>query len=148
MTKKIMLLFLALSIAALLSLPTQVFASVSNDQVQSQHIREADGTSGQNTNSGAGVKTGHIQDGAITTNKITDNAVTTQKVADGAITTQKIVDGAIPTSKVADGAITDSKIAGPISGSKISSTGLNADTVDGMHASDLATAVHSHNQGT
>lgn len=41
-------------------------AGVSNDQVRSQHIREADGTSGQNTNTGAGVKTGHIQNAAIT----------------------------------------------------------------------------------
>ncbi|MBI5639840.1 MAG: hypothetical protein HZA17_05380 [Nitrospirae bacterium] len=65
MTKKITRLFLMLSMAAFLALPTQIFASVSNDQVQSQHIREADGTSGQNTNSGAGVKTGHVQDGAI-----------------------------------------------------------------------------------
>ena len=35
-------------------------ASVNDDQVTSQKIKEADGTSGQNTNSGSGVKTGHI----------------------------------------------------------------------------------------
>ena len=45
-------------------------ANVSNDQVQSQHIQEADGTSGQNTNSGSGVKTLHIQDGAVTASKL------------------------------------------------------------------------------
>jgi hypothetical protein len=42
-----------------------VFGSVTfaaqNDSILSQHVKEADGTSGQNTNSGAGIKTGHIQ---------------------------------------------------------------------------------------
>ena len=46
------------------------FASVSDDQVTSQKIKEADGTSGQDTNSGSGVKTGHIQNGAVTPAKI------------------------------------------------------------------------------
>jgi hypothetical protein len=50
---------------------TAAFASVNDDQVTSQKIREADGTSGQNTNSGSGVKTNHIQDGAVTASKIT-----------------------------------------------------------------------------
>ncbi|MEW6109938.1 MAG: hypothetical protein AB1632_12340 [Nitrospirota bacterium] len=36
----------------------------------SQHIKEADGTSGQDTNTGSGIKTGHIQDGAVTDEKI------------------------------------------------------------------------------
>lgn len=99
-----------------LTLPLNVFANVANDQVLSQHIKEADGTSDQNTNSGSGVKTGHIQDGAVT------------------------------TGKIIDGAVTDAKITGPISASKISTTGLNADTVDGKHASDLANAIHSHSQ--
>lgn len=47
----------------------------SDDTVTSQKIREADGTSGQNTNSGAGVKTGHIQDGAVTDAKISNVAM-------------------------------------------------------------------------
>ncbi|MEW6108922.1 MAG: hypothetical protein AB1632_07135 [Nitrospirota bacterium] len=83
-----------------------------NDGVLSQHIKEADGTSGQDTNSGSGVKTGHIQDGAVTTNKIADETVTTPKITDGAVT--------------------DEKITGPISGSKLGShTHSGADIVDG-----------------
>lgn len=46
------------------------FAAVNNDEVTSSKLREADGTSGQNTNSGSGVKTGHIQNGAVTAAKL------------------------------------------------------------------------------
>ncbi len=95
----------SLSLSLCLTVPAA--ANVSNDQVLSQHIREADGTSGQDTNAGAGVKTGHIQDSAVT------------------------------NSKIADGAVTDGKIAGPISGAKVSSAGLDADTLDGGHAVDF-----------
>ncbi len=126
-------------------LSTAAFA-VTDDSITSQHIKEADGTSGQDTNSGSGIKTGHIQDEAVTTNKVVNGAVTTNKIADGAVTTTKITDGTVTTQKISDGAVTDAKITGPISASKISSTGLNADAVDGLHATDLAPAVHSHPQ--
>jgi len=69
----------------------------SNDSILSRHIKEADGTTGQDTNSGAGVKTGHLQDGAV-------NA-----------------------AKIAAGAITDDKITAGISASKINRTGLDAE---------------------
>jgi hypothetical protein len=69
---------------------TAVFAAVANDEVTSQKIKEADGTSGQNTNSGAGVKTGHIQNAAISTTKIADSAVTSAKIANGAVTAAKL----------------------------------------------------------
>ncbi len=45
--------------------------------------------------------------------------------------------GAVGQSAIADNAVTDAKILGPISSSKIQSTGLDADTVDGKHAADL-----------
>lgn len=96
------------------------------DGVLSRHIREADATSGQDTNSGSGVKTGHIQDAAVTT--------------------AKIATGAVISATIADGAVTDAKITGEISASKISRSGLDADKVDGKHASDLAPSVHSHGE--
>lgn len=157
---------LALAVVILFSAFTSMAFALTADSVLSHDIKEADGTSAQNTNSGSGIKTGHIQDAAVTTNKIADgavtdtkiadsavssakianNAVTTGKVADGSITTNKLIDSAITTGKIADGAVTDAKITGPISASKISSTGLNADTVDGVHAADLAPSVHTHSQ--
>ena len=82
------LLVLSIMVAALL-FSTTVFASVNDDQVTSQKIREADGTSGQNTNSGSGVKTGHIQNDAVTTGKIANGAVTDVKIG-GTISQSKI----------------------------------------------------------
>jgi hypothetical protein len=61
-----------------------------DDSTLSQHVKEADGTSGQNTNSGAGIKTGHIQDGAVTNSKIAGNAITSDKILDGAISPSKV----------------------------------------------------------
>lgn len=71
-------------------------------------------------------------------------AVDTNQIVDGAVTTAKIADGAVAAEKIADSAVTDAKISGPISASKISPVDLDADTVDGKHAVDLAPAVHSH----
>lgn len=64
--KKVMAFFLCAMILSFLgtALATQ------DDSVLSQNVKEADGTSGQNTNTGSGIKTGHIQDGAITDAKI------------------------------------------------------------------------------
>jgi hypothetical protein len=115
---------------------TMVLAAVSNDEVTSIKLKEADGLASQDTNTGSGVKTGHIQ----------NSAVTTVKIADGAVTTVKILDSAVTSTKIANGAVTDAKISGLISASKISSSGLNADTVDGLHAADLAPTIHTHTQ--
>ncbi len=98
--------------------------AVAADEVKSANIKEADGTTGQNTNSGSGIKTGHIQNAAVTTAKIKANAVT--------------------TGKIADGAVTDTKITGPITASKIGFTGLNADLVDGLHAGAFSLLGHNH----
>jgi len=66
------------AVTAMLSPVSMVFAAVNNNEVTSVKIKEADGTSGQDTNSGSGVKTGHIQDGAVTEAKIVGPISTTK----------------------------------------------------------------------
>lgn len=58
---------------------------IANNAVTSAKLREADGTSGQNANTGSGVKTAHLQNGAVSEVKLADNAVTSAKIreADG-----------------------------------------------------------------
>lgn len=68
-----------LAVLCMLSLFTAT-AFAASDNILSGNIKEADGTTGQDTNTGSGVKTGHIQDGAVTTGKIVDGAVTDAKI--------------------------------------------------------------------
>lgn len=88
------------------------------------------------------VSTVNIADGAITASKLAAGAITTVTLADAVITSSKIADGAITSAKIADGTITGADIApATISASRIiggSGSGLDADTVDGKHASDFA----------
>jgi len=116
------------------------------DSIYSNEIREADGTSGQNTNAGSGIKTGHIQNGAVTSVEIRDGAVTSVDIQNGAVTSVDIQNGAVTSVKIQNGAVNDEKITGPISGSKINFTGLNlnADTLDGIHSTGFASSAHNH----
>lgn len=55
-------------------------ALAASNNVLSANIKEADATTGQDTNSGSGIKTDHIQDAAVTGPKIADGAVTAAKM--------------------------------------------------------------------
>lgn len=114
-----MKVFGSLLIAAMLALPTVSVAAVVNDEVTSAKIKEADGTTAQDTNAGSGVKTGHLQNGAVTAAKIATGTITATQLAAGSVGAAQLASGAVTNSKLADGAVSDSKIAGPISASKI-----------------------------
>lgn len=79
---------------------------IAPNAVTSVEIEDADGTSGQDTTQGEGVKSPHIQDDAVITSKIEDLAVTTAKI--------NLL--AVDTEQIADGAVTDDKLAGTLFG--------------------------------
>ena len=106
------------------------------DEVLSANIKEADNVTAQNTNAGSGVKTGHIQNAAVTNAKLANNAVGNLKIANNAVTSAKIADGTIATADIANGAVTDPKITGPIATAK-----LNVGTAAGT----VAAGNHAHN---
>ncbi|MCK4417790.1 MAG: hypothetical protein KAV99_06450 [Candidatus Latescibacteria bacterium] len=79
----------------------------------------------------------------------------TLSIADGGVTSTKIADNAVTSAKLQDGTITDADISGSanISPSKVSGTawtsandgagsGLDADMLDGTHASELISSVN------
>lgn len=75
--------------AAMMALPSASLAAVLNDEVTSAKIREADGTGSQDTNSGSGVKTNHLQNRAVTNAKLADGAVTDAKIS-GVLSASKL----------------------------------------------------------
>lgn len=54
--------------------------AVGVDEIKSAMIDNADGTTGQNTEGGSGIKTPHIQENAVATGKIANEAVTMDKL--------------------------------------------------------------------
>jgi hypothetical protein len=83
--------------------------------VLSNNLKDADNTTGQDSTRGSGVKTPHLQNGAVTAAKLAPASVGTSTLQDGAVTA-----------------------------AKINRTGLDADTLDGYHVDALAAAQHGH----
>ena len=78
--------------------------------VQSNNLRDADGTTGQDGTRGAGVKTPHLQNGAVTAPKLAPAAVGTDAIADGAVTAAKLGGASVTTATLQDGAVTSTKL--------------------------------------
>jgi len=89
----------------------RAIAGLQDDTVTSAKIDEADGSTGQDTNRGSGVKTDHIQDAAITQPKIADGAVNGAKIQDGSVGTAKLATNAVTSTRIRNGAVNNSKIA-------------------------------------
>jgi len=78
-----------------------------------------------------------VVDSAVDTVHIVDSAVTEGKVAQSAITTGKVAANAITGEKIVDGTVTAADISGG------SGSGLDADRLDGLEASDFITGVNA-----
>ncbi|HEX6745741.1 MAG TPA: hypothetical protein VF092_00400 [Longimicrobium sp.] len=97
-------------------------AVLADDSVTSAKLAEADGSSGQDTSQGRGVKTAHLQDVAVVTAKLANDAVTSAKLdeADGSsgqdtsqgsgVKTDHLQDAAVTTAKLAAGSVTTPKL--------------------------------------
>lgn len=110
---------------------TTVFAQTASDVVCTGCV----GATDLATNAVTGQK---IQNSAVTGTKIQNNAVTTTKISDGTIVEADIADSAITSAKISDGTIaSDDILDGTITAAKINRTGLDADTLDGVEASQL-----------
>lgn len=89
----------------------------------------ADLTSGQVTAAfiaADAINASHIAANAVAASEIAANAVGASEIATGAVASAEIQDGSITTADIANGAVT---------AAKINNAGLDADTVDGIHAS-------------
>ena len=112
------------AVVASMCLPIQSFgANAAANTVVSTSIAPADGKTGQTLTTGNGVKTGHIQDAAITAAKLAKGSVSSSKIF-GQLSTSKLRVGTtvgtvaagdhthvIGTANLADGTVTSSKLA-------------------------------------
>lgn len=105
-----------LSLSLSLVTPESLYAGVTPDLVRSTHIREADNTTGQDTNQGSGVKTGHLQNAAVTAEKIAGDAVTTSKILDGTIGPLDLANGAVTSEKLSFPVYTEAEVDTLIAG--------------------------------
>jgi hypothetical protein len=83
----------------------------------------------------------NVPDGRISTNMLANDAVTEAKIADGAVNTAQLADGAVTAAKIGNGEVGTDQIAdASVTAAKLvdgSGSGVDADTVDGLHASDI-----------
>ena len=78
--------------------------------IRSDDIVPADGISGQVLNTGNGVKTGHIQNLAVTGAKIATGTITTGNIGSNQITSDLLSANAVTSAKIENGAVTAQKL--------------------------------------
>jgi hypothetical protein len=69
-------------------------------EITSKMIIKADGTTDQNIKIGTGIKTPHIQDGAVTESKLGDNSVTSAKIKDGNVGNAELANDSVTYEKL------------------------------------------------
>jgi hypothetical protein len=91
-----------------------VAPNLANDAVGSRALAEAEAGTGQDANSGTGVKTSHLKDRAVTEPKLADNAASNRALAAGAVTEPKLANGAVSAAKLRSDASSDlNRAVGP-----------------------------------
>ena len=99
--------------------------SLSGSKITGDIAGKASGFSGQLSGDVAGAQGATV---------IVSDAVTTAKIANGAVTTAKLAGGAVGNGQLAAGAVTEAKI----SAAGLLVNNLNADLLDGLHATTFA----------
>ncbi len=129
----LLLSMMALPALAVMAANTVNSRAIINGQVRTPDLAGDAVTSAKIKN--GQVKRADIAVGAIVSGRIADGAVTTAKIRNGHVRTADIAAGAVRSGKIANDAITSAKIRnGSITNEEIA-PGLNADKLDGKHAS-------------
>lgn len=96
-----------------------------------------------------GVGAAEIAAGAVGTSEIADNSITASDIATDGVGAAEIAANAVGSSEIVNGSVTSSDLLDGTALSEIldddgPGSGLNADLLDGLHASSLASSTHSH----